>query len=354
MRALSLRAGPDAIRLLLERGLRAEDVDIIPGASGGPKWLAIAGLDRFLFSEFLAAPRTRPLHLIGSSIGSWRMAALAQRDPLAALDRGHHAYIHGQAYTARPDTAEVTRVLNAVLDALLGAHGVNEILSHPWARLHIITAQGRALANSLSRRRLGIALAMAAALNAVSRRSLALQFRRTIFSNAIADSPLRRLNDLPTTHITLTASNLRAALAASGSIPMVIDGVTIDSAPGGLHWDGGVTDYHLDLSFGDGDGLILYPHFYAHVVPGWFDKALSWRRAPVRNFRRALLLAPSDGFVASLPGGRIPDRRDFAAMSEADRIRRWEQIRSASAALGDELRELIATGRLARHVQPWS
>jgi len=354
MRALTLKAGPDAIRLLQERGLRAEDVDIIPGASGGPKWLAIAGLDRYLFSEFLAAPRTRPLHLIGSSIGSWRMAALAQRDPLAALDRGHHAYIHGQAYSARPDTAEVTRVLNAVLDALLGAHGVDEILSHPWAKLHIITAQGRALANSLSRRRLGIALAMAAALNVVSRRSLALQFRRTIFSNAIDDSPLRRLNDLPTTHIALTTGNLRAALAASGSIPMVIDGVTIDSAPGGLHWDGGVTDYHLDLSFGDGDGLILYPHFYAHVVPGWFDKALSWRRASVGNFRRALLLAPSAEFVASLPGGRIPDRRDFAAMSESDRVRAWERVRAASAALGEELRELIATGRLARHVQPWS
>ena len=55
MRALSLRAGPDAIRLLQERGLRAADVDIIPGASGGPKWLAIAGLDRFLFGTFLAA-----------------------------------------------------------------------------------------------------------------------------------------------------------------------------------------------------------------------------------------------------------------------------------------------------------
>jgi len=354
MRALTLRAGPDAITLLQERGLRAEDVDIIPGASGGPKWLAIAGLDRYLFSEFLAAPRTRPLHLIGSSIGSWRMAALAQRDPLAALDRGHHAYIHDQAYTARPDTAEVTRVLNAVLDALLGTNGVNEILSHPWAKLHIITAQGRSLANSLSRRRLGIALALAAAMNTVTRRSLALQFRRTIFSNAAHDSPLRALTDLPTTHVALTADNLRAALAASGSIPLVIDGVMIDSAPGGLHWDGGVTDYHLDLPFGDGDGLILYPHFYSHVVPGWFDKPLTWRRARVGNFRRALLLAPSDEFVATLPGARIPDRRDFAAMGETERIRAWERVRSASTALGDELRELIATNQLVRHVRPWS
>jgi len=58
--------------------------------------------------------------------------------------------------------------------------------------------------------------------------------------------------------------------------------------------------------------------------------------------------------VASLPGGRIPDRRDFAAMSESDRIRAWEYVRTASAALGDELRELIATGRLAQQVRPWS
>jgi hypothetical protein len=353
MRALSLRAGPDAIRLLQQRGLRAEDVDIIPGASGGPKWLAIAGLDRFLFGTFLAEPRTRALHLIGSSIGSWRMAALAQRDPLAALERGHHAYIHGQTYSARPDTAEVTRVLNAVLDALLGATGVAESLSHPFAKLHIITAQGRALANSLSRRRIGTALAMAAALNVVSRRSLGLQFRRVVFSNAGVDSPLRELGDLPTTHIPLTAGNMRAALAASGSIPLVIDGVHIASAPGGVHWDGGVIDYHLDLPFGDGDGLILYPHFYAHVVPGWFDKGLRWRHARVANFRRALLLAPSAEFVACLPNGRIPDRSDFAAMTEAQRIRAWETVRTASIALGDELGDLLAGGRLMQHVTPW-
>ena len=40
------------------------DVDVVPGASGGPKWLVLAGLDRFLFGDFLQRPRTRPLHLI--------------------------------------------------------------------------------------------------------------------------------------------------------------------------------------------------------------------------------------------------------------------------------------------------
>src|SRR5215212_2699878 len=74
MHALTLLAGRDAYALIRERGLRAEDIDVVPGASGGAKWLAIAGLDRYLFGELLQQPRTRPMHLIGSSIGSWRMA----------------------------------------------------------------------------------------------------------------------------------------------------------------------------------------------------------------------------------------------------------------------------------------
>ena len=354
MRALSLRAGPDAVRLLRERGLRAEDVDLVPGASGGAKWLAIAGLDRYLFGSFLQAPRTRPMHLIGSSIGSWRMACLAQRDPVAALDRGHHAYIHDQQYTPRPTTREVTDVLSAVLARLLGDRGEDEILSHPWARMHVITSQGRGRANTTVRRRLGAALTTAAALNLVSRRTLSMHFKRVVFSNAGLDSPLRALRDLPTEFVALTRENLRDALRASGSIPMLVEGVSIASAPGGIHWDGGITDYHLDLDYGDHDGLVLYPHFYSHVVPGWFDKRLTWRRAGETNFRRTLLLSPSDDFVSQLPNGRIPDRRDFSAMSERQRISAWENVRAASAALGDELGALVSSGRIADRVESWN
>lgn len=351
--ALTLRAGPAALAIVRERGLRAEDIDVVPGASGGAKWLALAGLDRFLFGEFLQQPRTRPLHLIGSSIGSWRMACLAQRDPVAALARGHHAYIHEQRYSPRPTTREVTEVLTRALDLLLGPTGVDEILSHPWARLHVITAEGRGLAASERRLLLTAGLAIAAAGNLLARRTLALQMRRCIFHSAGDETPFAHLSDLPTTHVPLTRDNLRAALLASGSIPLLLEGVKIPGTPRGVYWDGGVLDYHLDLDFGAGDGLVLYPHFYAHVVPGWFDKGLRWRLACGANFRRALLVAPSDAFVAALPGGKIPDRRDFHGMSEAERMRRWQAVVDASARLGDELRELLATGRLADAVQPW-
>ncbi|HUQ48099.1 MAG TPA: patatin-like phospholipase family protein [Gemmatimonadaceae bacterium] len=351
--SLTFRAGPRALALIRERGLRAEDVDIVPGASGGAKWLSIGGLDRFVFGEFLQVPRERPMHLIGSSIGSWRMACLAQRDPVAALGRGHHGYIYDQLYTPHPKPPEVTGVLARILDDLLGETGVDEILSHPWAKVHIITAMtGRWPARG-NRFVLGAALGVAAFGNLISRRALALQLKRFVFHSAGAMTPFAHLADLPTVHAELTRENLRSVLLASGAIPMVVEGVEIPARPGEVHWDGGVVDYHPDLDFGAGKGLILYPHFYDHVVPGWFDKGLSWRRAGSGNFDRVLLIAPSSEFVASLPGGKIPDRKDFYAFDHPERIKRWQTVLDASERLGDELRELIASGGLGAALNPW-
>ena len=236
---------------------------------------------------------------------------------------------------------------------MLGPTGVDEILSHPWAKLHVITGEGRGLAASGQRSRLMAGMALAVAGNLVSRRALALVMRRWIFNSAGADTPFGHIADLPTRHATLTRENAGGVLLASGAIPLLMDGVRIPGAPGGVHWDGGVLDYHVDLDFGTGDGLVLYPHFYSHVVPGWFDKSLSWRRARATNFRRALLIAPSPEFVADLPGGKIPDRRDFYTMPEAERFRRWQGVVDASQALGDELHELIETGRIADRIHVW-
>ena len=365
--ALTLRAGPDALALVRERGLRADDVDILPGASGGAKWLVLAGLDRYLFGELLQAPRDRPMHLVGSSIGSWRMACLAQRDPVAALDRAHAFYVHEQRYSSpRATPHEVSGVLGAALDRLLGATGVAEILAHPWARIHVLTTRARGLAAATRRGALLAGFGLAAAANAITRRSLAAQFRRAIFHSAGDTSPFAGLADLPTEHHALSADTLRPALAASGSIPLLMEGVRIPGVDG-LFWDGGILDYHPDLDFGPGTPagdasdrpghLVLYPHFYAHVVPGWFDRQLGWRRVTgatgSANFRRALLIAPSDAFVAALPGGKIPDRQDFYDLPDAERVRRWQRVVDASTRLGDELRELVTTGRVADAVRPW-
>ncbi|MFL5357444.1 patatin-like phospholipase family protein [Archangium sp.] len=348
--SLTLLAGPDALRLIRERGLRADDIDVLPGASGGPKWLVLAGLDRVLFGEVLRE-RTRPLHLIGSSIGSWRLACLAQKDPVAALARFAEAYVE-QRYPPNPPPSLVSTTSQAILDTLLGPEGEAQILGHPWARLHVITTRCRGLTASEQRHAQMAGLALGALCNLVSRRSLGLQMERVIFHSAGDTSPFTGLADLPSVHLPLTRENLRPALLASGSIPLVLSGVRIPGAGEGIYRDGGVLDYHPDLEFGPGEGLVLYPHFYPYVVPGWFDKSLRWRRAGPANFRRALLLSPSPELVARLPNGKIPDRDDFVRMPDAERVRAWRQVLAEGERMGDELRELLATGKLAERLQP--
>ena len=73
--ALDIRAGSVAQQLILKDGLHAAQVDVIPGAAGGPKGLGLQGLDRAIFTEFLPqSPQRRTL--IGASIGSWRFASI--------------------------------------------------------------------------------------------------------------------------------------------------------------------------------------------------------------------------------------------------------------------------------------
>ncbi|WP_224371242.1 patatin-like phospholipase family protein [Hyalangium versicolor] len=348
--SLTLLAGPDALRWIRERGLRADDVDVLPGASGGPKWLVLAGLDRVLFGGFFRG-RTRPLHLIGSSIGSWRLSCLAQKEPVAALERMEEAYVL-QRYPPKPPPSLVSATSDRILDTVLGRDGVEQILGHPWARLHIVTALCRGLSAFEHPRVQMMGLALAAMTNLVSRRTLGLHMQRVIFHAAGDTSPFAGLKDLPSAHLPLTRENLRPALLASGSIPLVLSGVRIPGTRPGVYRDGGIIDYHLDLDFGPGEGLVLYPHFYPYVVPGWFDKSLRWRWARPRNFRRALIIAPSPELVARLPSGRIPDRDDFVRFSDEERIRAWRQVLSESRRMGDEFWELLSTGRLAERVRP--
>ena len=106
-RPFLLRAGPRALRHILDRGLAPGDIACVPAAAGGPKGLALLPFDHLLLQHGWL-PEESPVELIGASVGAWRMAALAQVDPLAALERVQHAYVHQQSYSARPTPPEVS------------------------------------------------------------------------------------------------------------------------------------------------------------------------------------------------------------------------------------------------------
>ena len=54
-RSLIIQAGPRALQHLLEHGLRPGDIDIVPGAAGGPKGLGLARPDEYLFADWLTS-----------------------------------------------------------------------------------------------------------------------------------------------------------------------------------------------------------------------------------------------------------------------------------------------------------
>ena len=90
--SLTFKAGAGAIESVRRHGFDIGSIGTIAGASGGAKWLVLSQLDRAILST--VAPRLRgPVHLIGSSIGSWRFACYAQSDPVAALERFEEAYL---------------------------------------------------------------------------------------------------------------------------------------------------------------------------------------------------------------------------------------------------------------------
>jgi hypothetical protein len=119
----------------------------------------------------------------------------------------------------------------------------------------------------------------------------------------------------------------------------------IPGAPPGAYWDGGITDYHLHLDYASmAEGLVLYPHFQRHLVPGWLDKGLRHRHRASERLSNVVVLAPNPEWVKTLPNGKLPDRTDFKAYG-TDHARRghdWRRAMAMGQQLADEFEALAA------------
>ena len=365
MKALRLYAGPLARRHLEQHGLQPRDVQTIPAAAGGPKGLILGALDRFLFGTWLTQS-SHPVHLVGASIGAWRMATACLDAPVQAFERLEHDYIH-QHYALQPGqkrpTADfVSERFGESLQAFYGGR-VPEVLHHPRFRLHIVTSRGRHVLGREHGLRTPLGYLGAFLSNTVHRKAMGAWLERVVFSTPGANLPFAT-SDYRTRQVHLSEANFMAALQASCSIPFVLRAVQhIDGAPAGAYWDGGITDYHLHLNYTaahnaldseahascgaghlDGKGLVLYPHFQQAVVPGWLDKGLRWRHRATHHLDTMLLLAPDPEWVQTLPNGKLPDRKDFTHYGNdlAGRVKAWGTAVQMSQQLADEFQAWLA------------
>ena len=349
MRALQILAGPRARAHLLERGLSPADVFAVPGAAGGPKGLVLNALDRLVFGHWLR-DATNEVHLLGASIGAWRMACACLPDAQAALAELAEDYVT-QRYAhapGRPPTAEhVSAVFGATLESRLAPRAA-QILSHPSRRLHVFTSRGRRLLAREGRWRTPAGYGLAFLANALARPALGGWLERVVFSDPRASLPWP-MDDFRTRQVALRPDNLVSAVLASCSIPMWLRAVRdIPGAASGAYWDGGITDYHLHLRYAQSGapGIVLYPHFQPRLVPGWLDKAWKGRHRATPALDNVVLLVPRAEWVATLPGAKLPDRGDFRAYGDdvQARARAWRRAVSEGARLADEFHEAVSGG----------
>ena len=343
---ISIIAGKTALAVIRDEGLKPDRVRVVMGAAGGPKWLILGGLDRVLFGSFFKK-RKKPLFLLGSSIGSWRFAAVSRNNPVAAIDRFEAAYL-GQQYSRIPSTSEVSEASWKILDDYLDDRGVDEALSHPYIRLNMLAVRSRNFFRGLSRPALAAGMAAATLSNLASRSAMGLFFDRTLFYDPREKPPCFDMDGFRIHRVALSKSNIRKAVMASGSIPMVMNGVSaIPGAPAGVYRDGGMIDYQLDITADpDPTRIVLYPHYTDTVIPGWLDKHLPWRNASERSMDNVLIVCPSREFIQGLPYGKIPDRNDFMKFHgrDGERIAYWKKTIEGGRVLAEAFMEAVDSG----------
>jgi len=351
---ISFSAGRKALETIREGGLKPDQVKVIAGAAGGPKCLILSHLDGTLVSNWFSG-RKEPLFLLGSSAAAWRFASISQEQPLEAIERFQTTYMD-QHYSEKPSAEEVTDKSIDFLNIFLGDRGEAEILSHPFLRLNFMSTRCRGLTASDQRGALLPGLLIAALLNIVSRRFLRLLFERTLLYDSRDTPPFFGMDEFPIRKVPLTEENLRVALLASGSIPVVMSRVTdIPGARRGSYRDGGIIDYHMDIPFtNDGDGIVLFSHYTNRIIPGWFDKYLSWRKPDQSHVENMLFLHPTKAFIQRLPYGKIPDRKDFSLFVGRDKERMdyWKKAIEESRHLGEEFLDAVESGRIRELVRP--
>ncbi|NMP15627.1 patatin-like phospholipase family protein [Thalassotalea sp. Y01] len=347
--SLTLYAGKTAYHTIKQYGLQPDLFTTLVGASGGPKWFVLAGLDRYFCGDFFK-DRTTPLDTLGSSAGAWRFSCYAQNDKLAAINRLIDGYAN-LSYPKKANKQQVTAQSEQLLQHVLGQNGVNEIINNPNISNHIIVARSKGLSRHENPvLQLGGLLASAMA-NARSRKRLSKHYQRIIFSQNQSTAPFDYNDGIDSKQVALSADNTYDALLATGAIPLLIGGVRdISGAGPGMYRDGGIIDYHFDQRFltrpvtVDGnpskEGLVLYPHFHHKFKPGWFDKYVKHRYSNQEYFDNVLVLSPSQQFVSSLPYHKIPDRTDFKTLSEQQRIDYFLQVVAESSRLAAEFDDL--------------
>jgi hypothetical protein len=346
------KAGPAILNMIREEGLNPQKIAVFAGPAGGPKWFVSAGFDRALMKSGFLSKGSERVILAGASAGGWRCLAMACKDPLDSYEKLRYGYSRN-IFNELDTPKSISEAFRLNIENAVSDGDVPHILDHDKFNLAIHTVRSKGPAASENKRIQGLSLLVSAAGNAISQRAMDLFYERVIFYSG-PTSP-RFLSGFRGRGVKLTAGNLRQVALATGSLPYIMAGVKdIHDAPRGAYRDGGLTDYQLNQDYLPGpDAVTLFFHYQERVVPGWFDKPLSWKKPRAGVLDRVLQVFPGEDFVRMLPDGRLPDRQDFTTFVDnpSERIRRWDEVSTLSDLIGEEFLESVESSKIRRLVE---
>ena len=72
------------------------------------------------------------------------------------------------------------------------------------------------------------------------------------------------------------------------------------------------------------------------------------------SYDDVVMLVPSDEFIARLPYGKIPDRKDFESMPAQQRIAYWQNVISQSDQLGQAFKDMCDNQQIIEQIKIWT
>jgi hypothetical protein len=353
MNHIRIKAGKQVYKLLRSGAFDWNLVTSYFAPATGPRWLIATGFDLALLKNDLLA-RSRPVTLIGASAGAWRFAAWVQPEPEKSYRALMDAY-SAITYTRADTPATILQSMQDVINAYIEDDALSFALTNKKYRLAVITARAKNLISSEIGAIQKLGLGICFLLNAASRSNIYHFAERVVFYNGPKPPPFCLRPDFRGRFVLLTEINFKHAVMASGAIPAVIAGVrNIFGAPAGIYRDGGLIDYHLTQNYAAKDNeIILFFNHQERIIPGWLDKKLSYRQVPAHILDNVLMVYPSEEFIASLPGGKVPDRDDFATFVDrpSERINNWLQAIRQAEPLGEQFLELVESKKIGDVVE---
>jgi len=349
MTDLCIKAGPRAYDIIMNGGFDFDRIAAYVAPAGGPRWLAASGFDLALLESGVLGQK-KPVLLSGTSSGAWRLAAWPQPEPVRSYRTFMELYLKHSSYKRGDTPRFLLESMSEIIDAYIEDDAIPFALTNKKYRLAVTTARAKNIAASETKWIQQIGIGAAWLLNAANPDYVHRLFERVVFYYGPLPPLFCLRPGFMGKAIPLNATNFKAAILASGAIPLVIAGLKdIYGAPVGIYRDGGLFDYHLNHEYTGREGEItLFFNHQERIVPGWLDKRLKSRRPPGPILENVLMVYPSESFAEKLPGGRVPDREDFLLFIDdpTTRVENWRRAVELCTPLGEQFLELVASGKI--------